>query len=98
MRAIRFDTFGDPSVLEVVEIAAPRRHPCGVNRRARGESAQETRHPQLRPGASVGVNYMAAWRGLEAAGLRAGETVLLIGAGGGVGGAAAQIARRLGPA
>jgi NADPH2:quinone reductase len=46
--------------------------------------------------ASVGVNYMAAWCGLEAAGLRAGETVLLIGAGGGVGGAAAQIARRLG--
>jgi NADPH:quinone reductase-like Zn-dependent oxidoreductase len=46
--------------------------------------------------ASVGVNYMAAWRGLEVAGLRAGETVLLIGAGGGVGGAAAQIARRIG--
>ena len=46
--------------------------------------------------ASVGVNYIAAWCGLEAAGLRAGETVLLIGAGGGVGGAAAQIARRLG--
>jgi NADPH2:quinone reductase len=46
--------------------------------------------------ASVGVNYMAAWCGLEAAGLRSGETVLLIGAGGGVGGAAAQIARRLG--
>jgi NADPH2:quinone reductase len=46
--------------------------------------------------ASVGVNYMAAWCGIEAAGLRAGETVLLIGAGGGVGGAAAQIARRLG--
>ena len=42
--------------------------------------------------ASVGVNYMAAWRGLEAAGLRAGETVLLIGAGGGVGGSAAQVA------
>ena len=39
---------------------------------------------------------MAAWRGIEAAGLKAGETVLLIGAGGGVGGAAAQIARRLG--
>ena len=33
---------------------------------------------------------------LEAASLRAGETVLLIGAGGGVGGAAAQIAKRLG--
>jgi NADPH:quinone reductase-like Zn-dependent oxidoreductase len=46
--------------------------------------------------ASVGVNYMAAWRGLKAAGLSAGETVLLIGAAGGVGGAAAQIARRIG--
>jgi NADPH2:quinone reductase len=46
--------------------------------------------------ASVGVNYMAAWCGLETAGLKAGEIVLLIGAGGGVGGAAAQIARRLG--
>jgi NADPH:quinone reductase len=46
--------------------------------------------------ASVGVNYMAAWCGLEAAGLKAGETILLIGAGGGVGGAASQIARRLG--
>jgi NADPH:quinone reductase-like Zn-dependent oxidoreductase len=46
--------------------------------------------------ASVGVNYMAAWMGIEAAGLKAGETVLLIGAGGGVGAAAAQIARRLG--
>jgi NADPH:quinone reductase len=34
--------------------------------------------------------------GIEAAGLRAGETVRLIGAGGGVGSAAAQIARRLG--
>ena len=39
---------------------------------------------------------MAAWRGLKAAGLSAGETVLLIGAAGGVGGAAAQIARRIG--
>ena len=46
--------------------------------------------------ASVGVNYVAAWCGLEAAGVKAGETVLLIGAGGGVGGAAAQIARQLG--
>ncbi len=46
--------------------------------------------------ASVGVNYMAAWCGIKAAGLKAGETVLLIGAGGGVGSAAAQIARRLG--
>jgi NADPH:quinone reductase-like Zn-dependent oxidoreductase len=46
--------------------------------------------------ASVGVNYMAAWCGIEMAGLKPGETVLLIGAGGGVGSAAAQIARRLG--
>ena len=46
--------------------------------------------------ASVGVNYMAAWCGIEAASLKAGEMVLLVGAGGGVGGAAAQIARRLG--
>jgi NADPH:quinone reductase len=45
--------------------------------------------------ASIGVNYMAAWCGIEAAGLKAGETVLLIGAGGGVGSAAAQIAQRL---
>src|SRR5271154_4766926 len=35
--------------------------------------------------ASIGVNYMAAWMGVEATGLKAGETVLLIGAGGGVG-------------
>ena len=46
--------------------------------------------------ASVGVNYIAAWCGVEATSLKARETVLLIGAGGGVGGAAAQIARRLG--
>ena len=46
--------------------------------------------------ASVGVNYMAAWCGIDAAGLKRGETILLIGAGGGVGSAAAQIARRIG--
>jgi NADPH:quinone reductase len=46
--------------------------------------------------ASIGVNYMAAWGGIEAAQLKAGETLLLIGAAGGVGNAAAQIARRLG--
>lgn len=38
---------------------------------------------------------MAGWCGLEAADLKAGETLLLIGAGGGVGSAASQIARRL---
>ncbi|WP_428487002.1 quinone oxidoreductase family protein [Rhodopila sp.] len=47
--------------------------------------------------ASVGVNFIAAWRGLvDGAGLRAGETVLVIAASGGVGNAAVQIARRLG--
>jgi NADPH2:quinone reductase len=47
--------------------------------------------------AAVGVNYLAAWRGLvDFAGLQAGETVAIIGAGGGVGGAAALIARRIG--
>ena len=46
--------------------------------------------------AAVGVNFIAAWCGLEAAALKPGETVLLIGAGGGVGGAAAQLARRVG--
>jgi NADPH:quinone reductase len=45
---------------------------------------------------SVGVNYVAAWCGIEAAGLKAQETLLLIGAGGGVGGAAAQIAQHRG--
>ena len=46
--------------------------------------------------ASVGVNYIAAWCGLvEAAELRK-ETLAIIGAGGGVGGAAAQIAKRIG--
>ena len=47
--------------------------------------------------ASVGVNFMAAWRGLvDGADLRAGETVLVIGSGGGVGNAGVQIAKRLG--
>jgi NADPH:quinone reductase len=41
--------------------------------------------------ASVGVNCLAAWCGIEAASLKPGETVLLS-----AGSAAAQIARRLG--
>ena len=49
--------------------------------------------------ASVGVNYLAAQRGLVDAGaLRRGETLAIIGAGGGVGSAVAQIARRVGAA
>jgi NADPH:quinone reductase len=60
-----------------------------LRRKPRGLSFDEA--------ASVGVNYMAAWCGtVEAAGLAAGETLLIIGAGGGVGGAAAQIAKRIG--
>lgn len=47
--------------------------------------------------ASVGVNFLAAWCGLiEAADLAPGDTLVLIGAGGGVGSAAAQIAARVG--
>jgi NADPH:quinone reductase len=164
MRAIRFKTFGGPSVLEVAEIAAPaigettalvRTKAASINpsdvKNVAGSMKQTTlprtpgrdfagvvevgpaewigapvwgtggdtgftrdgTHAEMiaepvaslrrKPdtlsfdqAASVGVNYMAAWLGLEAAGLGAGETVLLIGAGGGVGGAAAQIARRIG--
>jgi NADPH:quinone reductase len=164
MRAIRFEAFGDPSVLEVVEVAAPtadertalvRVVAASINpsdvKNVEGAMKQTTlpripgrdfagvveagpagwvgaevwgtggdtgftrdgTHAELiavpvaslrrKPdnlsfdqAASVGVNYMAAWCGIEAAGLKAGETVLLIGAGGGVGSAAAQIARRLG--
>ena len=47
--------------------------------------------------ASVGVNFMAAWCGLiEAADLQASDTLVIVGAGGGVGSAAAQIASRVG--
>src|SRR5271163_1461472 len=164
MRAIRFETFGDPSVLKLAEAPAPpadertalvRVMAASINpsdvKNVAGAMKQTTlpripgrdfagvvevgpaewigaavwgtggdtgftrdgshaemiavpvaslrRKPKnlsFDEAASVGVNYMAAWCGLEAAGLRSGETVLLIGAGGGVGGAAAQIARRLG--
>jgi NADPH:quinone reductase-like Zn-dependent oxidoreductase len=44
--------------------------------------------------AAVGVTYLAAWLGLvEYAAVAKGETLLVIGAGGGVGGAAAQIGK-----
>src|SRR5271169_1626022 len=164
MRAIRFKAFGDPSVLELAEVAAPSVGETAALVRVMAASInpsdvknvagamKQTTLPRI-PGrdfagvvetgpadwigaavwgtggdtgftcdgthaemvgvpvaslrrkpdtlsfdqaASVGVNYMAAWCGIEAAGLKAGETVLLIGAGGGVGSAAAQIARRLG--
>jgi len=44
--------------------------------------------------AAAGVNFVTAWLGLvEGAGLRSGETVLVTGAGGGVGSAVTQIAK-----
>jgi NADPH2:quinone reductase len=44
--------------------------------------------------AAIGVSYLAAWLGLVEYGhLASGETLLVIGAGGGVGGAAAQIGK-----
>jgi NADPH:quinone reductase-like Zn-dependent oxidoreductase len=47
--------------------------------------------------AAVGVNFVTAWKGLvDGAGLRAGETVVIIAASGGVGNAGVQIARRIG--
>ena len=47
--------------------------------------------------ASVGVNFLVAWQGLiEAAAIAPGETLLIIGASGGVGGAVAQIACHIG--
>ena len=48
----------------------------------------------LEQSAAIGVTYLAAWLGLvEYARLAAGETLLVIGANGGVGGAAAQIGK-----
>src|SRR5277367_2488811 len=164
MRAVRFETFGDPTVLDVVEAPSPtvgegtalvRVMAASINpsdvKNVAGAMKQTTlpripgrdyagvveagpaawigaevwgtggdtgftrdgTHAELlvvpvaslrrKPetlsfdqAASVGVNYLAAWCGIEVAGLKAGETILLIGAGGGVGGAAAQIAQRLG--
>lgn len=164
MRAIRFKAFGDPSVLELADLAAPTSDEATALVRVLAASInpsdvknvagamKQTSLPRI-PGrdyagvveagpsewigaavwgtggdtgftrdgthaeliavpvaslrrkpetldfdqaGSVGVNYVAAWCGLQAAELKAGETVLLIGAGGGVGGAAAQIARHLG--
>lgn len=66
----------------VVPVASLRRKPAALS---------------FEQAASVGVNYLAAWRGLvDAAALQAGETVAIFGAGGGVGSAAALIARRIG--
>lgn len=47
--------------------------------------------------AAIGVNFLVAWLGtVEYAKLKAGESIAIIGAGGGVGGAVTQIAKALG--
>src|SRR5580700_720675 len=158
MRAIRFKAFGDPSVLELAEVAAPaiaetmalvRVMAASINpsdvKNVAGAMKQTTlpripgrdfagvveagpaewigaavwgtggdtgftrdgTHAEMiavpvvslrrKPdtlsfdeAAAVGVNYIAAWCGLEVTGLKTGETVLLIGAGGGVGAASVR--------
>jgi NADPH2:quinone reductase len=73
---------GSHAELIAVPIASLRRKPSTLS------------HAQA---ASIGVTFAAAWLGvLEYAGLRAGETLVVIGAAGGVGGAAVQIGRRIG--
>jgi NADPH:quinone reductase-like Zn-dependent oxidoreductase len=65
-----------------VPVASLRRKPSALN------------HAQA---ASIGVTFAAAWLGIvEYAGLRTGETLVVIGASGGVGGAGVQIGRRIG--
>lgn len=54
--------------------------------------ARKPRNLDFAQAGAVGVNYVTALIGLDYAGLRAGETLLVIGASGGVGGAACVIA------
>jgi NADPH2:quinone reductase len=70
---------GSHAELIAVPIASLRRKPTTLS---------------LQEAATVGLTYLAAWLGLiEYAKLAAGETLLVIGASGGVGGAAAQIGK-----
>jgi NADPH2:quinone reductase len=70
---------GSHAELIAVPIASLRRKPTTLS---------------LQEAAAVGLTYLAAWLGLiEYAKLAAGETLLVIGASGGVGGAAAQIGK-----
>jgi NADPH:quinone reductase-like Zn-dependent oxidoreductase len=65
-----------------VPVAALVRKPAGLD------------HAQA---SAIGVNFVVAWLGVvDYAQLRAGETIAVIGAGGGVGGAVTQIAKSLG--
>ena len=79
---VGFTRDGSHAQYIVVPIASLRRKPSILN---------------FDQAASVGVNFLAAWKGLvDGAGLREGETTLIIAASGGVGNAGVQIARRIG--
>ncbi len=76
---IGYSIDGSHAELIAVPIASLRRKPRALS---------------LNQAAAIGVMYLAAWLGLiEYAQLAAGETLLVIGASGGVGGAAAQIGK-----
>ena len=53
-------------------------------------------HVSFTEAAAIPVAYTTAWRGLKVAGIRPTDRVLVLGAGGGVGTAAVQLAKRLG--
>jgi NADPH:quinone reductase len=76
---IGYSIDGSHAELIAVPIASLRRKPRALS---------------LHQAAAIGVTYLAAWLGLiEYAQIAAGETLLVIGANGGVGGAAAQIGK-----
>jgi len=50
----------------------------------------------LEEAACIGVTFVTAWSALESAHVTSGETIAVLGSSGGVGGAAVQIAKRLG--
>ena len=76
---IGYSIDGSHADLIAVPIASLRRKPRSLS---------------LEQAAAIGVTYLAAWLGLiEYANLAAGESLLVIGANGGVGGAAAQIGK-----
>ena len=76
---IGYSINGSHAELIAVPVASLRRKPRSLS---------------LQQAATIGVTYLAAWLGVvEYARLDPGETLLVIGAGGGVGGAAAQIGK-----
>src|SRR5580658_1729207 len=76
---IGYSINGSHAQLLAVPVASLRRKPCALS---------------LEQAAAAGVTYLAAWLGLvEYAQIGAGETLLVIGANGGVGSAAAQLGK-----